>query len=334
MSLRTLTVVFFYFAFLCCKSNAEDASNTTLDPSSENSTSAEDLPINSDCFYEMQLRDELLFKGQLNRDVNNKLFLTAELVYDNFGWIGFGITDKNRAVMAGSQAIIGVLGEDEMEAEPIMYSMTRTSRSGVIPMEEEYQTLFDHKIEETEISTILSFSKYVDEPFHHAMNFSEPVVFLYALAFTHDLRPHPYYGVFKVDFNEACVPSLQEQDIRIDSSLAEFQDALRLHGILASLAWAIAVPFAILSIMFRDKFSNPKTCFKSHFYLNVITILFTIGAFVIVMMVFKKSKRLNFSKPHHIIGMILLIFCMIQFISGILRPSSGSAKKTKMAKCS
>jgi len=301
-------------------------SSSGSNASSENSEEQEEnsIPLKSDCFHQSQLRDDLLFKYQINQDINDVSYLTAELIYEKHAWLSIGLTSENKPLMVGSQAIIGILDDDEIEGTPKMYSMFEITLDGVLPMFGKYQTLFDHKIEETDTSTILTFSKYLQEPFHHSLGLENPITLLYGLGFTHEFDTHEFYGAFEVDLNATCIPNEIEEANILDDP---FKDAWRLHGILASMAWAIAVPLAFLSSMFRNIFPQGKTWMMTHLYLNVIAFILTIPCVIIAMLVFSKSGKIHFSKPHHAIGFIVLILGMIQLINGRLRPPPGTSKE-------
>merc|ERR1712232_924139 len=48
--------------------------------------------------------------------------------------------------------------------------------------------------------------------------------------------------------------------------------------------------------------------------------ILTIPSVIIAFMVFSKSSRIHLSKPHHIIGFLVLILTFVQIIAGRLRP--------------
>ncbi|KAL7529281.1 hypothetical protein ACHAXR_002878 [Thalassiosira sp. AJA248-18] len=81
--------------------------------------------------------------------------LCARLEVENHvGWVGFGISEDTK--MAGSEAIIGVPGEDVLKYDLGFYQVAG-------PMSEDKQTLRDTSIDEIDGKTIMEFTKLLVE---------------------------------------------------------------------------------------------------------------------------------------------------------------------------
>lgn len=289
------------------------------------------------CVHEVKVRSNLFLNYQLNEDANSKKFITAELTYEGQAWVSLGIPLRGQPIMVTSQAIIGLSSDTDIDIdeEPKIYSMTSIDQSGVNPLADEFQTLFDHSFRQTETSSILTFSKYLDEPGHNSIKTETDggTLFLYAIGFTNRFLVHKDRGAFKVDLNKECAVAVVaeegfgaansdiEEAITVESDTS---NAWRIHGILAGLAWAVATPLAILSSMFRSLWKEGATWLKVHLYLNLISLILTIASVIVAVMVFVQTGRPHFTHPHHLIGIVVLILAFVQIISGFLRPPAGS----------
>lgn len=99
------------------------------------------------------------------------------------------------------------------------------------------------------------------------------------------------------------------------------QELWRIHGILMFAAWGIATPIAILASRLRVLDTSGKGIwFKIHFYLNNITVILSITSLVFAVRVTQQIGIKHFSTPHHICGLLVIIFMMVQAIGGYLRP--------------
>lgn len=99
------------------------------------------------------------------------------------------------------------------------------------------------------------------------------------------------------------------------------QELWRIHGILMFAAWGIATPIAILASRLRVLDTSGKGIwFKIHFYLNNITVILSIASLVFAVRVTQQIGIKHFSTPHHICGLLVIIFMMVQAIGGYLRP--------------
>ena len=300
--------------------------------SSPSSTIVEESAFQDDsCVHEVQVRGNLAFNYQVNEDANNKKYISGELIYEGQAWISLGIPLYEYVHMIPSQAIIGLLSDTDIVAEPKIYSMTNIVSSGIQPLEDEFQTLFNHSFRQTETSSILTFSKYLDEPGHHSIKTNGSTLFLFAVGFSNEFHMHKTKGGFRADLNKECTTVVEEGILTANSDAEEAvtiendsSNAWKIHGILAGLAWAVATPLAIVSSMFRSMWKEDKTWFRAHLCLNFVSLILTITSVILAVMVFIQKGRPHFTHPHHVIGIVVLILTFIQVINGILRPTAGS----------
>lgn len=90
---------------------------------------------------------------------------------------------------------------------------------------------------------------------------------------------------------------------------------LDLHGILMGLAWLVCLPLgALLGRYYRWAW---PCWFVTHVLVQALGVLFTIAAFIIVFLVASYDQP-NF--PHAIVGIILTVILLQQFLNGIFHP--------------
>lgn len=117
---------------------------------------AEEPCVSGPCNH--QLSPTCLLKYQLNAPQTNvPSTITMELICEGVTWLGIGFSQDG--LMAGSEAVIGVLGE-----EPKKYNLDGRWIGGVNPMDDSKQTLIDASINVYRGPiTVLKFTKIMDE---------------------------------------------------------------------------------------------------------------------------------------------------------------------------
>jgi hypothetical protein len=105
-----------------------------------------------------KLSDVCLLKYQVNvPEANEPNTITMELICEGVTWLGIGFSQDG--LMAGSEAVIGVLGE-----EPKKYNLDGRWMGGVTPMDDSQQTLIDASIKVYRGPiTVLKFTKIMKE---------------------------------------------------------------------------------------------------------------------------------------------------------------------------
>lgn len=292
-----------------------------------------------ECWNEIPLQEDLNFKYRLNTDDNNKTYVSVELVYQAQSWVSVGIPKEGDFRMIGSQAVVGIPSSTE-EFNPGIYDLNGKMLPRVELVAAEYQTLFDHSIEQDETSTTLSFSKYIEEEGHNSIvvDTNEPMTLIYAVGVSNTFGYHPRRGSFPVDFTLECKNDDKEVEVEYgqadniyDTSKEDVpsRKLWKIHGVLAALAWAIATPFAVLSSVFRSKFSGDGQWFKAHTTFNIVGLFLTLAAAGIAFKTIGKEEKVHLSSPHHIVGLLLVIFTLVQFIGAALRPKAVKSIKRR-----
>lgn len=100
---------------------------------------------------------DLYYDVVVATSVDEKNILCARLESRTEGWLGFGISPSGG--MAPAEAVIGL--PDDVTV--LKYDMSQKSSSGVVPMDDDKQTLMNKSIVQENGSTVMTFSKYLDE---------------------------------------------------------------------------------------------------------------------------------------------------------------------------
>lgn len=267
--------------------------------------------------------------------VGSPTVLKGSLRYNGIGWLGFGISGTPDGGMKGSDAIIG-LPDYAFEGLPsvLKYDLDSKSIDGVVPMEEEMQTLTDMSISQDEEkgTTELSFKKLIKEDGEIEILKSGQNTFIWAVGASNTLGHHKDRGSFVLDLsncedsttedgqvNEAEVEELGMVAQGDSSGDAYNKKAFIAHGILAAFAWSVCSPFAIATAWFRRLV--PTGWIYMHVLANVSCFFITLVAFIIaVVATSTHPDTSHFSKGHHVVGLIIMIFVTLQVMNGFMRP--------------
>ena len=253
--------------------------------------------------------------------------ITVELILEGEAWLAMGFTNGN-VVMPGSEAVIGLPDEGTVQK----YNLNDRSRSAIVPMPEESQTLINATIVQEGGQTILSFTKFLVEEGEHIIRNEGSNTFLFAYGAGNTFGQHAVRGGFQLEPSQ-CIQILDGEDItpgRESSIVIASSDLNRglwvAHGVFASLAWAILVPLAVGASLIRgllESMGLPKGMwFQIHRALNSTAVVFTLIAFALAVRALSDSGiDKHFSElTHHTIGLIIFIFSLVQGINGALRP--------------
>ena len=82
------------------------------------------------------------------------------------------------------------------------------------------------------------------------------------------------------------------------------------------IAFGLAMPFAVVSAWLRNLL--PTTWIYLHVYGNLISLCCTVIAVITAVSLVETD---HFTEPHHIIGLILLLFTSVQVWFGLFRPA-------------
>ena len=245
------------------------------------------------------------------------------------GWVGLAFSD-NGGFMVGSEAVIGLPDTGEVQK----YNLNSQSPDGVQPMAGSQQTLINARVEQTESTTMLTFTKIMEEPNEVAIVLGDNT-FLMAWGSGNDLGFHARREAFNINLVSG---SSEEAENPRNSSM------WLAHGFLAAFAWGAFTPMAISASMVR-KCMPEGLWFQIHRVFNLMTVAMTICAFAIAVAGINRdtpegSEPVHFNADvfggHKLIGLIIFILVFVQALNGLFRPhlppaadeESGKAEKT------
>jgi len=295
-----------------------------------------------------------------NENDNNELYMKVQLVLEedaaSNSWIGFGIHEPGTLTMVPGEAIIGIPSATTAAASTAQrnnnlntHDVFKYSLGGYAQqMIQKFPTL-QQTLEETEIisdnttMTVLRFTKKLNEGNNELRIFSmkDDVAdqinnFMWAYGFGTALGYHRNRGSFAVQAFSICDPNstVTEGDDEGSDGFIEldvgqsYPELFALHGLLATIAWGVLSPLAIGSAMLRKylKCLNGALWFKCHYYFNLLTFIFTLVSFGIAVVAHQKSTPEGQNPKHFVafahatVGLIIMIFLLIQVFNGWFRP--------------
>ena len=258
--------------------------------------------------------------------IDDNTSLKAALKYNGVGWLGFGVTTPSGS-MIGADAIIGnpdLAFENKMSV--LKYDIDSMSIEGIVPMQESMQTLKNAFVTQDRNSTVLEFTKKLKEDGEHEILTASPNRFIWAVGESNAFN-QKLWGYFDLDLsncNDDTKLEAQKQVAALmvmaaDESKGYNKKAFVIHGVLAAFAWCVCAPFAVATAWFRRLV--PTGWIYMHVLANVTCFFTTLLAFIVaVVAVGMNSTTSHFSKSHHGVGLVMMIFTTIQVMNGFMRP--------------
>lgn len=226
-------------------------------------------------------------------------------------WLGVAISTDGR--MVGSSAVIASVDG----IHPTHYNLTDRDIGGVtadhsLMLKDASITAHTSPGDSSKVTTILQYTKQIDDPNDSLTITSGMTTFLYAVGASRELAYHEHRGAFQVNL-EDCGGNIVARGTWTRAGI------FAAHGFFALLAWALVAPFAVSVAFFRTLV--PTAWIYIHVFANVVTFLTTLVAFTaVVVAVSNEDAAEHFSKTHHWIGLILLLLATFQVTNGLLRP--------------
>lgn len=234
-------------------------------------------------------------------------------------WVAIGFSTNG--AMVGSEAVIGLPDTGTVEK----YFLTSQSLPGVQPVPDEQQTLVDASITQQEGSTVLQFTKILEEPGEIPIIVG-PNTFIGAYGFDNTLNIHRSRESFALDLVSGGLAAVQTRKTSL----------WKAHGWCAALAWGVLSPLAIGAAVLRNWFKG-GLWFRIHQTLNALVVLLTIVAFSLAVAAISRETPSGFDAnhfhpdpfPHRTIGLVVFILAFIQAVNGVLRPHVPEEGKEK-----
>lgn len=269
------------------------------------------------------LHTEQLTEGlKMHYKLNNLYSDTAQpsvsikLEHTGLSWLGFGFSTDGK--MIDSEAVIGrpdLAAADE--EKPLKYNLKGKGTTAVTPMVEARQTLTDALITQDGTNTVMTFTKLLTEDGEHTIDPMAPMNFIYAIGDGNTLAYHAKKGSFK--FNLSTCDSGAAASKAGGTGQNSNRTMWAAHGLLATLALALATPLAVTTAWFRTLV--PSSWIYIHVFANVSSFFMILLSFIFAVTAMSMSNSpKHFSDPHHIVGLAILMMVTFQVMNGFLRP--------------
>mmetsp|Transcript_22874 Transcript_22874/g.32741 ORF Transcript_22874/g.32741 Transcript_22874/m.32741 type:complete len:655 (+) Transcript_22874:34-1998(+) len=221
--------------------------------------------------------------------------LKGALQYQGESWLGFGISSNGK--MKGSTAVIGKPDDGTV-------GMFDLEDKAIEAIKETQNTLVSSSIKQEGGTTILE----LELPYSDGITKTGLSTFLFAIGAGNEFGYHEHRGSFRLDLSFCG-----------DTEIKTHMGAFAAHGTIATLAWAIASPFAVTVAWFRTLV--PSSWIYIHVFSNVISFFFTLIAVIVAISAMSvQTSGSHFSDPHHWVGLVLLVAVTFQVMNGFLRP--------------
>lgn len=267
-----------------------------------------------DYLHMVQINSKTKFHWNLDVWSNNSPpTMNGKLVFEGQAWLGFGFSFDGS--MIGSEAIIGIPNRDEYD-RPLKFKLGEKNVGSITPLPDAQQTLLNSEITQKNKITTLTFKKLLSEENTDELEVTADGMnnFIYAVGTSNTFGYHQFRGSFKLDLSSCSSPIASSRHTPRKS-----QAAWAAHGVIATLAWAVAIPAAVTTAWFRT--IVPSTWIYIHVFCNVAGFFLTLIAFFIAVTTMSLSNEpAHFSDPHHIVGLVLMLFITFQVMNGFFRP--------------
>ncbi|KAL7524891.1 hypothetical protein ACHAXR_000760, partial [Thalassiosira sp. AJA248-18] len=226
-----------------------------------------------------------------------------ELILEGKAWVAIAFSEDGK--MIGSEAVIGIPGEGTV----LKYNLGSKVVSGVEPMQESQQTLFDTSIEVKDGQTIMKFTKMMKEPGEIELLAGD----------------NNFLGAYGSDTTLSIHSKRQSVVLNLSSGASEAVSAPNkaawiAHGVMAFLAWGVLVPFAVQSSILRGLLPKGAIWFKLHRAFNATAYALSILIFAIAIATTHKEGGSHFQNSHAKMGLVVVILASIQVLGGAFRP--------------
>ena len=272
------------------------------------------------------------------------LTLTVELEYHGLGWLALGTSPQG--LMEGGETVIVQPDEPSSSGNPGKYRMTgeTTESISLLPLQTLQNASWKQNATDGEWgSTILRFTKQLNETGEHEIVLNGPNTFIYAAGLSNAFGDHgPLKGSFTIASLSRCRPanatnvagSIDNSEGQVlDSSDQGAASALAVwaaHGLLMAMAWAILVPVGIGASLLRHlrPWTGGGRWFAWHRACNALGALFSLVALVIAIVQTAREGGSHFAGRHAIVGLAIVVGTAVQAVAGICRPHQTQSSLT------
>ena len=246
-------------------------------------------------------------------------------------WIGIGLKDKS-----SKKPPVAVIGRAYSDGNTFVSKYILNSfqedGSGIFSMAPSSQTLMNASFVQTNTSSTLTFTKYLEESMDvPAQVVTDDSVWVYAVGLPDNQWTgiHKLHGALKFDLSScdettwtvSDPPEEQASDTGSTQGETNTTSTVQspsfdkttsfwlIHGGLLMLSWVILCPVGICVSLLRK--SLPSYWHKIHVYCHAAAMLFTAVAILVAVLATKKEGRTSMQTSHSYFGIIVLILLVI-----------------------
>ena len=270
--------------------------------------------------------DSNLFLEQIRHEET----FTMRLTYTGGkSWIGIGLKEEGKVSDKPPAAVIGRVGPDgKSRVDKYMFS----SPSDVLFMAQ--QNLMDATFEQTGTTSVLTFTKYLSEPYDVPEQIvTYRTVWMYAVGLPDNAwgGVHKIHGSILFDFSTCDDSEWSLRDSIVGPDVPKEMDAMSrsfwmAHGILLLLSWVVLCPLGICICLLRKIL--PNSWYKVHIHCHNATLFFTAIAILLGVLANKRGGRPNIQTDHSYFGLavfgLIVIQTVVSFFDSHLNQSGSS----------
>jgi putative Mn2+ efflux pump MntP len=227
---------------------------------------------------------------------------------DTDAWMAVGFSPDG--LMVGSQAVIGL----PIPSNVGWYELSEQRRMGIDRVAEA-PWLTDASVGLHDGKMRLDFTIDTEQVSVPGLDINGLSTLLYAVGEAGQLTYHRHRAGFAISLSHCGRDTQQQQQQQQQSERSHFQ----LHGALAGLAFAVALPIAMATAWFRQLV--PSSWIYIHVLANSLALFFALVAVVAALLgMSMRSSTRHMSHSHHWFGIILLLILVFQVVNGFRRP--------------
>jgi hypothetical protein len=226
------------------------------------------------------------------------------------GYLAFGINEQGKG-MVGGDAVVGFFDGAKKQPEVYSYRLVQYTDSRNAERNPEYT--FDNATFWTNGSVVILVFR---RPFNTAQ---------------HNLTRNKYFSVFASIGNPPSddgvlsyhFQTADKMDVDFSSGLSINFDFRVLHGTLMAIAWGLILPIGILAARYLKSIKSddqPPLWFSIHRATQPLGFFVSIAGFISILYHVFSNNATHFNSLHPILGFILVILSLPQFVWGALRP--------------
>lgn len=239
-------------------------------------------------------------------------------------FLSFGIANDASGMMKDSEAIIGTTPNNV-----ILYDLVPEFAT-VMDDEERQKTLMNATFVQSTDTTgsILEFSKLLDDGTgNKVINGNGTNTFIWALGYAFKVEyGHKRHGKVQIELAPCGTTDIIGPNVIVETA-KDYKKILKVHGILAVVAFAVFMPIAAASAaansLLQFEIFNKKAWFVIHTSMNTLAYIFTVAVFFmgVYSVGDKTNNKGHFNFTHAIVGLVTFVLLTLQILFAILRPS-------------